>query len=793
MPDVVPDQPRSRRHRTFGSILGGGLTALLPVLACFLGGGTLKWEEGIVIAFLGLLLLLRPPRRSLGISLNCLFVIFIALGSLAFLPARWFFFPAWRAALINDFATTLPTTVSAQPWISGTCLVSLIAGAAWLYYVATSEAELRSVRSQLRLFVSGIVTLALLSIVVYLAHLSMPFWSNQRNFGPFPNRNQTADLFGITAIVLLACGQDDLRHGRNRWILWLIGLGILITAIILNLSRAGIAIVVGGSVLWIAVVALRQRSSARIALGFSFVLLLLTAILLLGGQTLERFNFHQPGGTGLTSDFRWKIFHDAFDMIRASPWCGVGLGNFESIFATFRRESLTQTRALHPESDWIWLWAELGLPALLITILGAILLIRHVLPLQEGTNQRFRLAALFGAIIFAIHGIVDVSAHRVGTAYAALFLFGMALHRPQTFKRSVTISILFRLVGLGLIVSGVGWAMAAKKNQLLPGSVGVSSVKQLSPVSMRGRDYNEAIELSSRGLEWAPLDWQLYFTRALAEIGARKPDHALDDFRRARFLEPNSFEVPMAEGSAWLVVEPINAATAWREALRRTTTGAQRLEVYGNMFSKAAVENPEVGHILQDVGVAQHDLVLAYLSRVTGPRFNDELKRFLKNDPDLHTLTDPEKLALFSLWSERGDLDELARKVQQYPAWMPYAWFGVAKRSAKSADFKSAYELTQKFGDAVAMPRLNENASLEQLQNRYFANPDNYATGYALYREQMQRGRVDDALLTARHFSERPNAPAYFHFLEARAWAGKQNWERAWKAWLAYQEASARK
>jgi Flp pilus assembly protein TadD len=541
------------------------------------------------------------------------------------------------------------------------------------------------------------------------------------------------------------------------------------------------------------VVALRQRSSARIALGFSFVLLLFTAILLLGGQTLERFNFHQPGGTGLTADFRWKIFHDAFDLIRASPWCGVGLGNFESIFAIFRHESLTQTRALHPESDWIWLWAELGWPALLVTILGAILLIRHVLPLQEGTNQRFRLAALLASVIFAVHGIVDVSAHRVGTAYAALFLLGMALHRPQTFKRRIIVSIFFRLLGLALVVSGIAWAMAAKKNQLLPGSPGVSSVKQLSPVSMRGRNYEEAMDLNSRALEWAPLDWQLYFARALAEIGARKPDMALDDFRRARFLEPNSFEVPMAEGTAWLASQPIYAATAWREALRRTTTGAQRLEVYGNMFSKAAVENPEVGRILQDVGVTQHDLVLAYLSRVSGPRFNEELKRFLKTDPDLHTLTDPEKLALFSLWSERGDLNELVRQVQEHRDWMPYAWFGVAKQNAAKRDFQAAYQLTEKFGDAVAMPRLNENASLEQLQNRYFANPDNYATGYALYREQMQRGRVDDALLTARHFSERSNAPAYFHFLEARAWAGKQNWERAWNAWLAYRDASAKK
>ena len=37
-------------------------TALLPVLACFLGGATEKWAEGIVIALLGLLLISNPPR-----------------------------------------------------------------------------------------------------------------------------------------------------------------------------------------------------------------------------------------------------------------------------------------------------------------------------------------------------------------------------------------------------------------------------------------------------------------------------------------------------------------------------------------------------------------------------------------------------------------------------------------------------------------------------------------------------------------------------------------------------------
>src|SRR6202040_3550671 len=85
-----------------------------------------------------------------------------------------------------------------------------------------------------------------------------PFWHNERNFGPFPNRNQTGNLFGLTAIVILACGQDDLRKGRKRSILWGAALALVITAIILNFSRAGIGILVAGSALWSGIFSLCQ-------------------------------------------------------------------------------------------------------------------------------------------------------------------------------------------------------------------------------------------------------------------------------------------------------------------------------------------------------------------------------------------------------------------------------------------------------------------------------------------------------------------------------------------------------
>jgi len=761
--------------------------ALLPVLACFLAGGTQKWSEGIVVALLGIYLLVRPPRFSLGLAINLVLLAFLIWSLIAFLPEKWFFQPNWRATYVNDFGISLPSTLSPQPWITGTCLISFLAGLTWLYVVCSEQLGLREVRTALRLFTGGVVVLAAICILLWLAKTAPPFWHNERNFGPFPNRNQTGNLFGLTAIVILACGQDDLRKGRKRSILWGAALALVITAIILNFSRAGIGILVAGSALWLGIFSLCQRSRSRIALVVSFLLLLFTALLLFGGQTLERFHLRNLADAGISSDFRWRIFSDVFQLIRDSPWVGIGLGNFEDVFAIFRAASYSDRRAIHPESDWLWLWTELGWVALVLVIVGLVFVIRRVFPLREGTNQRYRLATLIAAILFALHGLVDVSGHRVGTSFAAMFLLGLSLHRPHSFKPSRSVSILFRLIGLILLVVGSSWVVAAEGQKLLPGSVGITNAKQLATIDNRERNFAETIAVTTTGLKWAPLDWELYFSRAVAEAELKQTDNALTDFRRARFLEPISYALPLAEGNIWLSSHPVLAATAWREALRRA--GPERSGVFASMLSKASLRSPEVSRILAELGVSSHDLALPYLARISGADFNRALAKILENDPELSSFSETEKLALFAYWSERGDAAELSRATTRHPDWLPYAWLGVAKYNATNNDLRAAYELTQRYGEPVALPRIASGASLQQLESRFRSAPDNYAIGYELYRAQMQSGRVDDALNTVRHFSERGNSPAYFRYLEAQCWAEKQNWERAWKAWQAFQAA----
>src|SRR3954453_12170877 len=79
----------------------------LTFAGCLLGGATQRWSQAIVLGAFAFLLLLAPPRFSLGPILNTSALLFLALACVAFLPARYFFLPAWRTALTNDLGVNL--------------------------------------------------------------------------------------------------------------------------------------------------------------------------------------------------------------------------------------------------------------------------------------------------------------------------------------------------------------------------------------------------------------------------------------------------------------------------------------------------------------------------------------------------------------------------------------------------------------------------------------------------------------------------------------------------------------
>ncbi|MGA7273749.1 MAG: hypothetical protein WBX14_02795, partial [Candidatus Udaeobacter sp.] len=74
-------EPGSREKQNVAATrwIANATIAVLPVLACFLGGATQKREEGLIITLLAFYLLVRPPRFSLGAFANVvLLTLFIS-------------------------------------------------------------------------------------------------------------------------------------------------------------------------------------------------------------------------------------------------------------------------------------------------------------------------------------------------------------------------------------------------------------------------------------------------------------------------------------------------------------------------------------------------------------------------------------------------------------------------------------------------------------------------------------------------------------------------------------------
>ncbi|MEO7167095.1 MAG: O-antigen ligase family protein [Chthoniobacterales bacterium] len=787
-----PESASARRRDATGAAAASWAALALPLLvvaAAFLGGATQRWSVAIVCGGFALLLLARPPRFSLGPFLNTLALLFLALAAVAFLPAAWFYLPEWRVALTKDFGLFLPSTVSPQPWLTLDSFILLIAGLSWIYYVATLDANLRDIRLAARVFAAGMIALAALCLYLYSRQQALPFWHNERGFGPFPNRNQTGDLFGIAALVVLGCMQDDFRRGHKRWLFWLAGVGVLIAALILAFSRAGILILVVGVMAWLLRFVFRKWSPAGVAIAGSVLLLLCAGLLLFGGETIARFHLRVGSEGSVTSDYRWLIFRDAWTMIKASPWCGLGLGNFESVFALFRDASQGVTRSRHPESDWFWVMAEMGWPALVLLLAAVVVFVRRVFPLKEGTNQRLRYAALVGALLFLLHGFVDVSGHRLGTFLAGTLLLGLAQFRPPPVEPSRWPPYLFRFVGLLLALVSVSWFFAWRRESPLPGRLGVENIKESATIANRGHRFAEAIALTDQALEWAPLDWQLYYLRGIARIGLREPPaSAVGDFRRARFLEPSAYQLPFEEGNAWLGWQPTLALTAWREALHRQ--GAEAAGIYALMLTEAGNRDGRVRAGLRDLAQANPGLTIDYVESINGPRFEAALRDLFAADPTLEQFSDAQKTRLFALWSNREPFDELVRVTAAHPEWLRFAWRGVARYHVAHGEFETAWQIVRQNAPVPALPPPGANDTIAELTPKLAANPGDYAVGYGLYRAQISAGKTDDALATVRHFTAQREVPAYFFYLQAQAWAAKQNWERAWQSWEEYRRMS---
>ena len=89
----------------------------------------------------------------------------------------------------------------------------------------------------------------------------------------------------------------------------------------------------------------------------------------------------------------WSLYRDALGVIQDAPLTGVGLGNFEAIFSQYRDVSKSLREVHHPESDWLWLWAECGLCGLVAVMVMLVAYFYACRSTHQGASGSYRLIA----------------------------------------------------------------------------------------------------------------------------------------------------------------------------------------------------------------------------------------------------------------------------------------------------------------------------------------------------------------------------------------------------------------
>ena len=628
--------------------------AILTVLAPALGGSTSLWAQATLALGAGALWLLAPPVRRIGKTMGALLLGLLLLGAAAFLPVPGAGAPAWRLALAAIPGLKLPGTLSPQPWLSFEGWGLLIVAACWAWQTAGVDWNDASRARALRIFGGGAIGLAALSLAGAFLKWKVPFWPEVGNspigFGFFPNRNQTANVLALGGIMVSALGAEDLRDKKPAAWLWFGGLLVIFAAVTVAYSRAGIVLFFGGLTLW-ALLSARLSGSPKVAsLVVTSGAMLLALFFLFGGQTLERFHAEPGLSTIPEKDFRMALFVDAWKVAREAPWLGHGLGNFEPIFALARHYSAMPNRPIHPESDWLWLAVEMGwvAPVLIAGLLGCWAV--RCFPLAGGPMPRLRCAAALCVICFALHGLVDVSGHRFGSLWPALFLAGIAMG-PARGERAASrpAAPAWRAVALIPLALGAFWLVSyARPWPTSETAARMARQVEAAPFRTASR---ETVETATAALGIAPLDWNLYFQRGLARAVLRDRAGACLDLGVARALEPNWSDFCYTSGLVWLQLnEPLLALESWRQVLERP--GEDNAELYRRMLEQTS-RRPALREALREWAHERTVFLIQFLSTSTPLEFELEAGRLRDADPELATLDGRERADFFFIWSQK--------------------------------------------------------------------------------------------------------------------------------------------
>lgn len=773
------------------------LYSLTVLVIIFLGAGAELWACAVALILMGLTLCLAPPRFRLRSAPSFLMTWLALVPLVGLLPAKWFGpIEPWRTKLIQEWSVAVSSSLSPdfqltlETW--GFTLFTLL----WLWSCLGQNFSDSGRRVALRLLAFGCILIAVLFELELLQVVHIPWWphyltgAQTLDFGPFANRNHASSLFALASVLCAGACFDAVRRKSRSWLLFFLGILFLFACILSNTSRGGLMLFLLGLTCWVSTAAMKKGLVRKILVSFAIMGTILSSVLVSKGFIAQRLS-NRPIVTSVVEDTRTRLAEETLVAVTSAPWLGRGLGVFEYAFPQVTPSAMPLARAIHPESDVLWLLFEGGflvlIPAVILgfwffTTTGPWVSMRNKKSRESRSGRRMRKSFAIATFMALLHGIFDVPLHGLGYFLLIAFIASLAI-RPRYSGGRISLSgkLAFQGVGLVMILCGsyILCMFSGLVEARLPSMAVVLHDRALAE-SAKGNQA-EALVMINRAIELAPLDYRFYFLRAELHLVLRQDKkQALLDFGRARAVEPRYADFCMDEGDFWIRFDPSLAIIPWREFLRRYAAPEELfLDRYWRMVASYA---PYPDQHLAIWGLANHlPLQLMCLIQYTASPHWDQIQtEFLAQHPGLADLNENQTHYLFAAWQQKSDQKVLLDYINRYPRLQKICWRMIAMNMAQTGQFESAFKLSALHIPAAVPSASISAADIPKLERSQLLNPVDILPGVELYYAQRMSGDLKSARLILEKVMKLPKAPDFLKRELASLLAETGDFRTAW-------------
>jgi len=577
---------------SFGVHAYQGLAGILLVL-WLAAAGPREWVLGLGLALGGLWMVAGGGVRRLPGAVVGLAGIWLLASLLSFLPAGSGAMPGWQA-LLEQAGIPSSGRITPQPAVSMHVWITwFLSGVIFLRILSLPDPGKRRVSLSVGL---------LSAILVYLA-LAWIRWASKedvpdpQHFGFFPNRNHSATLLAMGAVLATGLLLQGVRKKRGGLIAFSVVAvaGLTLALIFVSISRAGVVLLGGGMVaVWL--LSGTRYLGGNAAKAFGLIALGAMVVVLVPQTTVKErlaskladLTAESEGGEARL-DHRVEIFSDSLGMIRARPWTGWGGGQFVDVFPQYRMlaADVGDGRHLHPESSWLWMASEAGIPAVVsLLALGAVVVAAGIRAARRGPDRALRCGCVVAGAVPLFHAVVDVPLHRESLLWLAALLF--ALGGPFAGRSAGAWSRgAWRAAGILVLAFGVAMLRGEWTGRPVSPSGQVDDrlaealrlfergVDQAPPdESSGGGAAEDPLEIAMAELEQAlaiqPLDQRLHGLHGVLALHFDDKDReAMEDFHRQRLLAPTWVRLPLVQAEAWKNIREEETVRLWGDALQR--------------------------------------------------------------------------------------------------------------------------------------------------------------------------------------------------------------------------------